>query len=114
MEGKTILIVGGSSGIGLELLNRLAPGNKVINMSRNAPETSVEFENYTINILNDELPELEDLDSLIYCPGSINLKPINMLKDYDFRSDMEINYFSAVRVIQKYLPLLKESNSVQF
>ena len=107
MEGKQILIIGGSSGIGKALLNLLARDNHVTNFSRTKPEVDENFEHHEINILNDELPDLNELDVLIYCPGSINLKPFHMLKDFDFRSDMEINYFGAVRVIQKYHNLLK-------
>jgi len=44
---------------------------------------------------------------LIYCPGSINLKPINRLKEADFRNDFEINVLGAVKVIQHYLKALK-------
>ena len=53
---------------------------------------------------------MEELDSIVYCPGSINLKPISRLKLDDFRSDFEINVIGAVKTIQKYLPLLKRGN----
>jgi len=47
---------------------------------------------------------------LIYCPGSITLKPISGLSVDDFRNDFEINVIGAVKVIQKYLPVLKKGN----
>jgi hypothetical protein len=34
---------------------------------------------------------------LIYCPGSINLKPIGSLSIDDFRNDFEINVIGAVK-----------------
>ena len=64
-----------------------------------------------VDILHDELPDLEKLDSIVYCPGSINLKPITRLSLQDFRDDFEINIIGAVKTIQKYLPLLKRSNN---
>ncbi|AKM06504.1 SDR family NAD(P)-dependent oxidoreductase [Pelagerythrobacter marensis] len=37
LENKTIVMTGGSSGVGLEILRRLAPGNRIVNLSRSAP-----------------------------------------------------------------------------
>ena len=59
-------------------------------------------------MLEDALPEIENIDTLIYCPGSINLKPIGSLSVEDFRTDFEINVIGAVKAIQKYLPTLKK------
>ena len=61
-------------------------------------------------MLHDELPMIDAADGLIYCPGSINLKPISRLSLDDFREDFEINVLGAVKSIQKYLPLLKNGN----
>jgi NAD(P)-dependent dehydrogenase (short-subunit alcohol dehydrogenase family) len=48
------------------------------------------------------------IDTLIYCPGSINLKPFGNLSIDDFKNDFEINVIGAVKAIQKYLPTLKK------
>ena len=48
------------------------------------------------------------MDTLIYCPGSINLKPIGNLSISDFKNDFEINVIGAVKAIQKYLPALRK------
>jgi NAD(P)-dependent dehydrogenase (short-subunit alcohol dehydrogenase family) len=66
--------------------------------------------NYSLDVLQDTLPEIESLDTLIYCPGSITLKPIGSLSIDDFRNDFEINVIGAVKVIQKYLAALKKGN----
>ncbi|WP_396171661.1 SDR family NAD(P)-dependent oxidoreductase [Flavobacterium sp.] len=85
--------------------------NIVYNMSRNAPEiTHPNLKHYSLNVLQDALPEIENIDVLIYCPGSINLKPIGSLSIEDFRNDFEINVIGAVKTIQKYLPSLKKGN----
>jgi NAD(P)-dependent dehydrogenase (short-subunit alcohol dehydrogenase family) len=52
----------------------------------------------------------EKIDGLVYCPGSINLRPFRGLKLETFQSDMQINFFSMVKVIQSVLPLLTASN----
>jgi len=108
---RKILIIGGSRGIGNALLTKLVEKNQIINISRISPAlTHVNLTHHSCNILSDELPDLEELDSIVYCPGSINLKPISRLKLDDFRSDFEINVIGAVKTIQKYLRLLKRGN----
>ena len=51
------------------------------------------------------------MDTLIYCPGTINLKPISSLTLDDFRYDFELNVIGAVKAIKKYLNLLKKSEN---
>lgn len=106
---KNILIIGGSKGIGSAILLQQLETNKVINISRNAPDvTHPNLTHYSEDVLNGTLPDIESIDSLIYCPGSINLKPISSLQIEDFRNDFEINVIGAVKAIQKYLPALKK------
>ena len=61
-----------------------------------------------MDILTDELPDITEVDILIYCPGSINLKPISRLSLDDFKEDFEINVIGAVKSIKKYLDPLKK------
>ncbi|MDG1682035.1 MAG: SDR family NAD(P)-dependent oxidoreductase [Flavobacteriaceae bacterium] len=106
-----IIIVGGSRGIGKQIINELVDDNMIINLSRNKPElTHTNLTHHNIDILNSDLPDLEDVSSLIYCPGSINLKPISRISLDEFREDFEINVIGAIKAIQKYLPCLKKSN----
>ena len=85
---RKIIIVGGSRGIGNSLLTTLVENHKIINISRVQPALShVNLTHYTCDVLIDELPEITEVDSIIYCPGSINLKPISRLKLDDFRND---------------------------
>ncbi|WP_026706806.1 SDR family NAD(P)-dependent oxidoreductase [Flavobacterium frigidarium] len=109
---KNILIVGGSKGIGNAILLQQLEQNKVYNISRNAPEvTHDNLVHFSLNVLEDALPEIELIDTIIYCPGSINLKPIGSLSIDDFRNDFEINVIGAVKVIQKYLATLKKGTN---
>jgi NAD(P)-dependent dehydrogenase (short-subunit alcohol dehydrogenase family) len=59
----------------------------------------------------EELPEMDLLDAIVYCPGSINLKPIGSLKVADFLSDFTINVLGAVRVVKKYQRTLKKGEN---
>ncbi|MCH3884104.1 SDR family NAD(P)-dependent oxidoreductase [Tenacibaculum aquimarinum] len=108
---KTILVVGGSRGIGKAIVNALKDTHKIINFSRNRIEDHVNVTHYSLDVLKDDLPEIEELNGLVYCPGSINLKPIGRLKIDDFREDFEINVIGAVKIIQKYINPLKNNNA---
>jgi len=109
---RKIVVVGGSKGIGQAIVASLVEENVVINISRSAPlQPHANLTHYNCDILTDDLPEIEAVDTLIYCPGSINLKPISRLKLTDFREDFEINVIGAVKAVQKYLPKLKNGNS---
>lgn len=109
---KTIVVIGGSKGIGNAVVNSLLESHHVINISRTSPESQhPNLNHYKCDILTDELPDLDSADGLVYCPGSINLKPISRLSLDDFRADFEINVLGAVKAIQKYLPQLKKGEN---
>ena len=109
---KNIVIIGGSKGIGSAILLQQLESNIVYNISRNSPDiTHPNLKHYSLDVLQEALPEIENIDTLIYCPGSINLKPIGSLSIDDFRNDFEINVIGAVKTIQKYLPVLKKGTN---
>ena len=112
IQMANILVVGGSKGIGAALIETLLPENTVINLSRTAP--SITHPNLTHNdfdVLQDDIPLFEDVQAIVYCPGSINLKPITSLKTEDFKADFEINVLGAVKIIQKYARKLKKQDN---
>lgn len=109
---KKIVVIGGSKGIGSAIVKSLVENNQVVNISRSVPLLShTNLTHFSCDILNDELPDIDQIDSLIYCPGSINLKPISRLSLDDFRTDYEINVISAVKAIQHFLPALKKGTN---
>lgn len=108
---KTYLIVGGNKGIGKSLIDLYLPTSRVISLSRTAASKEHEhLQHHLCDVFTDELPDVDVLDGLVYCPGSINLKPFGRLTREDFLSDYEINVMGAVKVIQKYMPALKRGS----
>jgi 3-oxoacyl-[acyl-carrier protein] reductase len=108
---RNILIIGGSKGIGSAILLQQLETNRVFNISRSAPKlTHPNLTHFSLDILQDQLPDITEIDALIYCPGSITLKPISNLSVDDFRNDFEINVIGAVKAIQKYLTVLKRGD----
>ncbi len=113
---KNILIVGAGKGIGLETAKLLATENKLITISRTLTDQLNELNTnfYQIDVAKDSLDLLTELPEIIhgivYCPGSINLKPFNRLSAQDFLNDFNQNVLGAIGIIQKVLPNLKKAN----
>jgi NAD(P)-dependent dehydrogenase (short-subunit alcohol dehydrogenase family) len=111
---KNILLIGGSYGIGLAIAKELQYENKVFIASRTNDEiaemhvTHIPFDATTDTLDTSKLPEV--IDGLVYCPGSINLRPFRGLKPEAFEHDLQINFISLVKVIQSVLPNLTASN----
>ncbi|MEC5156711.1 SDR family NAD(P)-dependent oxidoreductase [Chryseobacterium sp. MP_3.2] len=110
---KNILIIGAGKGIGLHSAQLLREEN-LYTISRNlTPELeALNTKFYEGDIATDDLSDLElpqELHGLVYCPGSINLKPFSRFSQEDFLTDFHQNFLGAVKIIQKCLPLLKKS-----
>jgi len=115
MRDKNILIIGGSSGIGLALAELLAPHNNIIVASRTAESIAgLDVKHISYDATQDDLdtsllPEV--LHGFVYCPGSINLRPFKGLKLDAFQSDFEINLLGAVRSLKSVLNQLSVSGN---
>ena len=111
---KKILLIGGTSGVGHEVLrSQRKLGNDVICASRTNDGGmdlfGAEWQAFDATGSDSELNLPEVLDGLVYCPGSITLKPFARLSDGDFQRDLEVNYLGCVRTIRQALPALKRS-----
>ncbi len=113
----TFLIVGSSSGIGLSTATLLVgEGHQVYGtFHKTAPasaESSVKWQPLNVLDENLDLNFLPDsLDGLVYCPGSVVLKPFARFRPEDFVSDYQLQVVGAVKFIQACLPRLKNSVS---
>ena len=110
---KNILLIGGSYGIGAAIAKQLKDTHKVYVASRiqeNIPQgvSHIVFDALTDDIATLPLPD--QIDGLVYCPGSINLKPFKRIKPQTFQEDLEVNFLSLVKVLQGLLPKLTASN----
>ncbi len=115
LANKTILIIGGTSGIGAELLRQLEAENaSVITASRQ--ETAKHGGTHIFWDATDVASDLsallpEQLDGLVYCPGSINLRPFARISDAEFLNDFELNVMGAIRAIRQSINALKKSGN---
>ena len=55
----------------------------------------------------------DTIDGLVYCPGSINLKPFSRIKPGDFLEDLELQVVGAIKCIQAALVKLKASENIE-
>jgi len=110
---KNIVLIGGSKGIGLSITELLQDDHNLFVTSRTTGEldtslvTHLEFDVQKDDITSLNLPD--QIDGLVFCPGSINLKPFKMLKPSDFEEDININFMSLVKAVHALLPKLKKS-----
>ncbi len=113
---KNYIIVGGTKGIGLEIANQLKAQHQVFVLARNQNDlVESEHVHFIAADITDAtfdatmLPEV--IDGVVYCPGSINLKPFHRLTQADFASDWQINVLGAIKVLQAVLPNLKRAEN---
>ncbi len=111
---RNILIIGGNSGVGIELIKQLASeGCNVVAAARDDREIAtvpgVSFQRFDALDRGAALSLPEKLDGVVYCPGTIQLKPFHQLTDEDFDRELQINFFGALNVIRQALPSLKQS-----
>ncbi|WP_231489795.1 SDR family NAD(P)-dependent oxidoreductase [Pedobacter sp. Leaf170] len=116
-KDKNILVVGASSGIGLDLVNFLSlEGANVYAVSRNRStlwHDSIKYLEMDVldssSALASFLPN--ELDGFVYCVGNINLKPFSRLSENDFVDDFKLNVVGAASCIQQSLKSLKNSSA---
>jgi 3-oxoacyl-[acyl-carrier protein] reductase len=99
MDNGTFLIVGGSSGIGFEIVNALLnQGDEIHVASRTRGKLAgiggVHHLQLDVKKPPDHLEGLPDvLHGVVYCPDTIRLKPFQRLTREDFLEDLRINFF---------------------
>ena len=114
------LILGATGSIGSSLAKQLRDtGNDIHLVARNENEVKIISEKlnctYTVaDVLEDGFIEkvkidIPEIKGMAYCVGSIDLKPLRMVKEQDFNKCMKLNLYSAVEVIKGYQETLKKN-----
>jgi NAD(P)-dependent dehydrogenase (short-subunit alcohol dehydrogenase family) len=108
------LIMGASGGIGRSLALRLSRQHQVYGTYRNHPfEADTNLHPFHWEAGTEpawtQLPEV--LDGVVYCPGSIALRPFARFSEQDFLDDYRLQVTGAVKVLQGAYPRLKKAAS---
>ncbi len=128
LQQRTILITGGTSGIGLELAKQLiARGNTVIVTGRDAERLDATKQTLpgvhtfqsdvcdpvAITVLHDQvIAKFPGLDTLINNAGIMRNLNLNQQRDLtDVTREIETNLSGPVRMVQQFLPHLKRCKS---
>ena len=114
------LIFGATGSIGSNLAKQLYNSNQNIHLvARNEKEVKSLSEElkctYSVadvleeNFIENVKSEISEVKGIAYCVGSIDLKPLKVVKVEDFEKCMELNLYSAVKVIKAYQDNLKKN-----
>ena len=111
---KNILLIGGSTGIGYELSQKLKEDNNLFISTRdqgkfNNPNIKTHELDLDKEFETDWLPD--HLDGFVYLPGTINLRPFKGLKPSVFLDDFNINVMGCVKILQKVLPKIQAAEN---
>lgn len=114
---SSFFIVGGSSGIGKEISRRLSSNGNEVNATYFKNHVESDYPSLKYHYLNvfeekcefDFLPEV--IDGLVYCPGSIDLKPFHRITPDQFIVDYNLQLVGAVKTLQAVLPRLRKSDN---
>jgi len=109
MNKQNIVVIGGNSGIGEKIVELLKAEGADLFLYSKSGEGTTALDITSDNLEFDNLPEV--IDGVVYCPGSIDLKPFHRISIEDFQKEMEINFFGAVKTLQACMRGLKKSSS---
>ena len=115
------LIVGATGSIGSNLAIQMYESGKEIHLvGRDENQTKSLSKKlnsaYSIaDVLEDGFVDkikanIEDVKGIVYCVGSIDLKPLKMASESDFNKCMKLNLYSAIDLIKGYQDSLKKNN----
>ena len=114
------LIFGATGSIGSNLAEQLkSSGHDIHLVARNEEMVSTIANklgcSFTVaDVLEDNFIEkvkadVSEVKGIAYCVGSIDLKPLRMVKEEDFDKCMKLNLYSAVEIIKGYQESLKKN-----
>lgn len=108
------LVVGGSSGIGAACVKKLLESGHQVwaTWYKHAPEPAADVQYTQWDARSAEAPAFlpESLDGVIYCPGSIQLKPFHRIAPDDFHVEFNLHVTGLVKILQAAYPALKKSD----
>lgn len=114
MTGKVYIVVGGTKGIGAAITkNIVQQGDRPLVLSRTRVD-DVGVDHHVWNAEKDDVdPGVfpERVEGLVYCPGTIDLRPFRSIADDDWLKHLSINLLGAVKVLRAVYPALRKADN---
>ena len=129
MDGNTILITGGASGIGYELSKELQKlGNTIIITGRDKAKLEAAQKKLPgLHVIPSDVSRVSDIDALyaeitksfpslnVLVNNAGVMKAVNLHKEEgsleELTQEIDINFAGPVRMVRRFLPLLKKAPS---
>ena len=110
---KNVLVIGGSSGIGAAIVDELLEQDYRVTATFRSHEISLDHPNLfkqRFDVLEDDPSsiQMDEVDAIVYAPGSIDLKPFNRFEVSDLQSDLQLNALAAFNVIKSLYSKLRK------
>lgn len=108
---KNTLIIGGSSGIGTAVAKKCVQAGHTVYATYNQHHAEIPGASFHPLDVTAEpidfsfLPDI--LSGLVFCPGSISLRPFARISPNDFFADYQLQVGGFIKVLQQVLPKLK-------
>ncbi|GAB3908783.1 SDR family oxidoreductase [Larkinella knui] len=114
-DGKNILIVGASSGIGQAVAQQIqAAGATVFTAGRRQPD-GIQSTHLTWDATQPGAADLsalpDTLHGVVYAPGTIRLAPFGRLTLENYQEDFTLNVLGAIAILKAVMPALIQSKS---
>ena len=107
---KKILLVGSSSAACQDFYNNHKNSYDFIRMSRD--DNYSDIKNFDLFNADSYVNINENIDGIVYFPGTINLKQFSRLDVADFQNDFNVNVIGLVSILKYYYNKLNAGSSV--
>jgi len=101
---KNILVIGGSTGIGQSLVESISNEYNVFSTYyQNTRNNFANVKYQKFDVLNDNIEDIrlpDIIDGLVYCPGSIVLKPFHRISEDEIIDDLRLNVTGFLKILK--------------
>lgn len=119
MKQRVILVIGGSSGIGLATASKLADAGHVVYCGARTDCPDERISSLYVDVTRPEtvtdcvekiLDETGRIEQLVYSAGFSMAAPVEFAEEEDYRYLYEVNFFGALAAVRAVLPHMRTNS----
>lgn len=116
MNSKIVLVIGGSSGIGLAAAQKLADEGNVVYCGSRTPCPDERIVSLEVDVTKPQtiatavekiLDDCGKIEQLVYCAGVSMAAPVECADEDDYRYLYEVNFFGALTAVRAVIPSMR-------